>query len=62
MSKKKYRYLYPTNVEAGDPCDWIGEMLEEAEEEGTPWEDQWSQLTQTPEISQTLNHQPGKNK
>jgi hypothetical protein len=31
------RYLYPTKwTEAADPCGWIREKLEEAEEEGDP--------------------------
>jgi hypothetical protein len=46
-------------VWSGDPCGSIRKRLEEAEEEGDPTEDQQSQLTWTPEISQTLSHQPG---
>jgi hypothetical protein len=46
-------------TEAADSCGSIREKLEEAEEEGDPFEDQQSQLTWTPRISQTLDHQPG---
>jgi hypothetical protein len=35
------------------------EKLEEAEEKGNPITGQTSQLTWTPEISQTLDYQPG---
>jgi len=41
-------------TEAVDTYGWIREKLEDAEEE-----DQQSQLTWTPEIFQTLYHQPG---
>jgi hypothetical protein len=55
------RYLTPSQLsEVGDPCGWIRERLEAAEEMGDPHrEDQQFQLTQTPEISQTLSHQSG---
>ena len=46
-------------TEARDPCGWIRERLEKAKEEGDPIEDQQSQLTCTPGISQILGHQPG---
>lgn len=40
-------------TEAAEPCGWIRGKLEETEE------DQQSQWTWTPKISQTLYHQPG---
>jgi hypothetical protein len=47
------RVRFPPNqwTEAGDPCGWIREKLEEAEEE-----DQQPQLTWTPKIAQILSH------
>jgi hypothetical protein len=46
-------------TEVGDPCGWIRERVEEAEEGETLQEDQQSQITWTLKISQTLDHQPG---
>jgi hypothetical protein len=45
--------------EAGDPCDWIRKRQEEAEEEGDPIGRPAVSTKLDPEISQTLNHQPG---
>jgi hypothetical protein len=45
-------------TEVRDSCGSIRESVEGAEEEAIPQEDLQSQLTQTPEISQTLSHQP----
>jgi hypothetical protein len=45
-------------IEVADPCGWIREKLEEAEEEGNPV-GQPAVSTWIPEISQTLDHQPG---
>ena len=45
-------------TEAAEPCGTIGEKLEEGEE-GNPLGGPESQLTWTPEISQTLDHQQG---
>jgi hypothetical protein len=45
------------STEAGDLFDWIRERSEEVVEKATPQEDQQSQLTWTPEISQTLGPQ-----
>ena len=46
-------------TEAADPCGWIREKLEEAEEEGDPVGGPAVSINLDPEISQTLNHQPG---
>jgi len=42
-------------TEVGDPCGWIGEKLEEVEEDSEPM-GRPAQLTWIPEISQTLRH------
>ena len=42
-------------TEAADPCGWIREKLQEAEEENTGGGQQ-SQLSWTAEIFQTLDH------
>jgi hypothetical protein len=54
-------YLHTANGQkvAADSCGSIKEKLEEAERRVTLYEDQQSQLTWTPKISQTLSHQPG---
>jgi hypothetical protein len=60
MENMRCRYLHPTNgVKLGTPVVALGKRLEEAEEEGDPIGRSESQLTWTPEISQTLSHQPG---
>jgi hypothetical protein len=61
--KSHIKVFTPTQwTETRDTCGWITEKLEEAEEEGVfsnKKEDQYFQITSTPEISQTLRHQPG---
>jgi hypothetical protein len=50
-------YIQPMDINWGHlRCH--KEKLEKAEEEGDPKEDQQSQLSWTPEISQTLSQQP----
>lgn len=46
-------------TEAADPCGWIREKLQEAEEEGKPEEGPAVSTKLDPEISQILNHQTG---
>jgi hypothetical protein len=46
-------------TEDADLCDGIRKKLEEAEHEGNPVGGPSSQLTWSPELFQTLTHQPG---
>jgi hypothetical protein len=46
-------------TEAADPCCWIMEDWKKLRRRPNLWEEQQSQLNWTPEISQTLDHQPG---
>ena len=60
-SWKSQRQIFASNqwTEAADPCGWIREKLEEAEEEGEPVGRPAVSINLDPEISQTLDHQPG---
>jgi hypothetical protein len=54
------RFLYPTNgQELGTPVVEMGKGWKKLRRRTTPWEDQQSQLTWTPEISHTVDHLPG---
>jgi hypothetical protein len=46
-------------TEAADPCDLIREKLEEAEKEDDPVGGPAVSISLDPELSQTLDHQPG---
>jgi hypothetical protein len=59
-NRDRWRYLNSINeLKLGNPCGWIRERLEEADREGYPIGRPQSPLTWTPEIPQTLSHQPG---
>jgi hypothetical protein len=46
-------------ADTADPCGWIRESLEEAEEEGDPVGGPAVSIILDPKITQTLDHQPG---
>jgi hypothetical protein len=54
------RHLHPTNGQKLlTPVIELGKGRKKLRRKTTLWEEPQSQLTWTPEISQTLNHQPG---
>jgi hypothetical protein len=60
MSSRRGRYLHPTiGLKLGTPIFELGKGWKKLRRRVTPQVDQQSQLSQIPEISQTLNHQLG---
>ena len=58
-NRDRGRYVHPTNGQKlGTPLVELGKGWTKLWRRVTPWEDQQSQLTWTPKISQTLIHQP----